>query len=222
MGSARSLPDLSEEVKMTRPKGFKFSKETKIKMSKSHKGQIPWNKGKKGLQIYSEEAKIKMSEALRGNTNRLGKKHTEETKRKISKSHIGKRMGKDNPAWKGGRIKSGNGYIYIYQPKHPAGHKFGISNYVAEHRLVMEKHIDRYLYDWEIVHHINGIKTDNRIENLKLLPSNEHNTEVQKVYQENQRLKKEIERLNLELSYFNESKTINNHRTKPSFNSNYT
>ena len=64
-----------------------------------------------------------------------------------------------------------SGYLYIYNPKHPKCTKKG---YVAEHRLIAEKMISRYLTDDEVVHHINGIKTDNRKENLKVMTKSEH------------------------------------------------
>lgn len=66
--------------------------------------------------------------------------------------------------WRGGRIKRGK-YWYIKKYDHPNSGKQG---YIAEHRLVMEKHLGRYLKPTEVVHHINENPTDNRIENLEV------------------------------------------------------
>lgn len=79
----------------------------------------------------------------------------------------GNALGKEHPKWKGGLCKHGRGYIKEYAPQHP----MQSGNYVSQHRLVMEKHLGRYLLPKEVVHHINGIKDDNRLENLMLFPN---------------------------------------------------
>ena len=71
-------------------------------------------------------------------------------------------------AWKGGRQKTSKGYIKCCKPNHPNN----VGGYVLEHRLIMEKHLKRYLKPHEIVHHKNGIRDDNRLKNLELLVKN--------------------------------------------------
>lgn len=60
---------------------------------------------------------------------------------------------------------SDKGYRLLWRPNHPSAQKSG---YVLEHRLVMEQQIGRRLEPWETPHHKNGIRTDNRPENLEL------------------------------------------------------
>ena len=82
----------------------------------------------------------------------------------------GKR-GEQSPRWKGGRWKHKTGYIQVYTPQHPNATQDG---YVAEHRLVIERVLGRYLTREEHVHHVNGVKDDNRAENLVVMSHSDH------------------------------------------------
>lgn len=78
---------------------------------------------------------------------------------------------KDHPNWNGGKSITTKGYIIRLKRDHPLASKRG---YVYEHRLIVEKEIGRYLHTFEVVHHINHIKTDNRRSNLTMMVKREH------------------------------------------------
>lgn len=65
--------------------------------------------------------------------------------------------------WKGGKITDKDGYILIKKRNHPFGDN---KKYVQEHRLIVEQYIKRFLKPTEFTHHLNGIKNDNKLENL--------------------------------------------------------
>ena len=125
--------------------------------------------------------------STKGLKPRLGAVLSEETKEKIRQGHLGKKLSPDhrdqviktlnhgkgdkNPAWKGGETRTGTGYVLVRQPKHPCALGNG---YVPKHRLVVEASLNRPLASTEHVHHINGIKDDNRLENLAVVTPEEH------------------------------------------------
>lgn len=88
----------------------------------------------------------------------------------------GKRIGKHNPSYRGGRHILPNGYVMVLAPyDYPNRPKTG---YVAEHRLVMEKKLGRYLLPNEVVDHIDGLRLHNSPDNLRLYEKNGEHLKV--------------------------------------------
>lgn len=107
-----------------------------------------------------------------------GKKLSEAHRLKVIRTLASQnQLGENNLQWKGGRSLTRQGYVIVKNYTHP--HRTS-NNYYREHRLVMEKHLGRILRKDEHVHHLNGIKSDNRIENLVLTTNPEHIREHRK------------------------------------------
>jgi len=87
-----------------------------------------------------------------------------------------------------------DGYIYIkLRPDdffYPMANSYG---YVREHRLIMAKHLHRCLLPWEVVHHKNGVKNDNRLENLELLATSKSHLPSVNIQATIQRLQRTVE-----------------------------
>lgn len=120
------------------------------------KGNIPWNKGK-WYQSRCLKCDIEF-------TNGIKNYHKKFCSPQCSNSYNAK-PGKDNPHWNGGKQTTGNGYVSMWMPSHPNADKRGR---ILEHRYIMEQYLGRYLKRNEFIDHINGIRDDNRIENLRL------------------------------------------------------
>lgn len=88
----------------------------------------------------------------------------------------GCRKREHNGLWKGGE-KNSAGRIWVLNPEHPFCNSGG---YVLRYRLIVEKQIGRYLHTYEVVHHINKIKDDDREENLMAFETNSSHKRFEK------------------------------------------
>jgi len=111
---------------------------------------------------------------------KLGSKHSPETLAKLRKAKLGKKGSASNGFKRGFTIS--NGYKLVLAFGHPHANNNG---YVLEHHLVMEKHLGRFTKKGEIVHHIDGDKLNNSIDNLMLFPNQsshiKHHKETSKI-----------------------------------------
>jgi len=104
---------------------------------------------------------------------------------------VPKKSGDNRPRWSGGkRVK--RGYVFVRITKDDPMFVMADHNgWVLEHRLVVARRIGRPLAEGEVVHHINGIKSDNRDSNLQLLVEKRHNSHL--VTKELQRRLRDLE-----------------------------
>lgn len=120
------------------------------------------------------------------------------------------RSGSKASNWSGGRQITAQGYVWLHESLLSENERElfrpmflrmrHIAKYVAEHRLVIARQLGRPLLSDEIVHHKNGIKTDNRIENLEVVTPTQHRQIDLKYYTLWQRAAERIKELETELA----------------------
>lgn len=150
----KSMKEIAKEYKIAVGTVFNYIKKYNITSRKT----------------MSEKTKDKIRQKSIGRTSPMkGRRMSYESRKKMSDSKKGKYRIKTE--YGGHKKKRKDGYIYVYLPTHPNSTADG---YIMEHILVLENSIGRYLKEDEVVHHINKIRNDNRIENLKLMTFKEH------------------------------------------------
>lgn len=108
------------------------------------------------------------------------------------------RKGPNSYHWKGGRRITTDGYIAVYLPPGDFFSPMATNNQVLEHRLVMARHLKRWLLPWEIVHHKDGIKDHNDLANLQLISGEKYHIVDAEIKRYIKRLEREIHLLRLE------------------------
>jgi len=99
---------------------------------------------------------------------------------KFCAAALNSKSGKDHPRWSGGSITDSDGYVLLNsctlsnEDLSLARSMLNNAGYVREHRLVVARSIGRSLTGADVVHHANGVKDDNRLENLSLKNRSSH------------------------------------------------
>lgn len=141
--------------KMSRPFGSKNTKWNKEELQRLYRDE--------GLTTYQIANKLGVvSQAVLRTMNKFGIKRR--SRKEVTR-------GEKHYNWKGGRYLHKDGYVFVKAETHPHRTSRG---YALEHILVVEKQLGRFLRKGEVVHHLNGIKDDNRIENLVVMRNQAH------------------------------------------------
>jgi len=141
-------------------------------------------------------------------SRRFGVLHTTQARAKI-RANRPRLVGPACASWKGGRFKS-RGYWMIAlstlseaeQAQFKSMANRSGHHAIPEHRLVMARSLGRALMPSEIVHHFNGVKDDNRLENLEMHDNATHKRDHQAILRELRALRHENELLKLELQRY--------------------
>jgi len=141
---------------------------------------LSWHPGRGFLLLRGKEMEIPKGYCQCGCGGKTNKVKWSEIKEGYKKGdyrrfvfgHYFRLKGTQSVSWKGGIEKGKNGRIRIYQPDYENGGKKRTFRY----RLKVEKLLGKPLPEKAIVHHVNGVRDDNRIENLELRTWSNHVT----------------------------------------------
>ena len=136
---------------------------------------IVLNNPNKGEHVRGDRSPMRRLEVLAKMSGTNHWRHRPENKERAEEysKEQSMRRGILSTNWKGGRFIDSEGYVRIRHGR----------SYVLEHRLIVENYLGRNLAPVEVVHHIDGDKINNRIENLQLLKSHKEHVAQHNVHQ---------------------------------------